>query len=142
MLEQQAEYRDRLLQALHRVMSDFNRETFTHACDTLFEKTGEVPYLKQGVLAETLQHLYFGLLFIHPEDAAYLGKENLDLCFSLALAMMGSWRKKLGNGFSLFHDQSSNMSNQRDQWDAIVSPDVRLLTDLHQERSDSKPFWS
>jgi hypothetical protein len=124
MLQEEPEYRTRLFQALQLLMTEFSRDTFAQACDVLAEKTGQIPNLNKGPLAETLQHLYFGLVLMHPMDTGFLGKQNLDLCFSLALAMMGSWAKKFGENFSVFHDQSSNMSSQREQWNAIVTPNV------------------
>ncbi|QDT82452.1 DUF3800 domain-containing protein [Gimesia chilikensis] len=124
MLESMPDYRDRLLKALYDLMSDPRPDTAQAAMDVLAEKTGEAPNMRTGPVAEMFQHLYFALLFMDPEDASYLGKKNLELCLTLAKSMMGSWSQKLGPSMVLYHDQSSNMANQADEWEAWVSPEV------------------
>jgi hypothetical protein len=116
MLDGMPEYRDRLLQALYAVMSDPRSETATQALRALSERHGDV--------TEVLGPLFVGLRHIHEEDASHLGKENLEVCLSLAKAMMASWGKGGGKPITLYHDATTNMATQAEQWEVFVSPDV------------------
>lgn len=116
MLDTMPEYRDRLLHALSAVMSDPRSETATQALQVLAERHGDV--------TEVLAPLFVGLRHIHEEDAGYLGKENLEVCLSLAKSMMASWGRGSGKPITLYHDATTNMASQAHQWDVFVSPDV------------------
>jgi hypothetical protein len=139
-LESMPEYRDRLLDALYALMSDPRAETATHALHLLAEKTGIAPKMKTGSVARTFQPLYFALLFIHKEDAGYLGKENLDLCLTLAKKVMESWGRKLGKNIVLYHDVANNMAKQADQWEVFVSPDVEAKLVGYDRRTEQYPI--
>jgi len=116
MLDSIPEYRDRLLQALYTLMSDPRAETATQALHLLSERHSDV--------TEALAPLFISLRHIHEEDAGYLGKENLDVCLSLAKAMMASWGHGADKSITLYHDATTNMAKQGDQWEVFVSPDV------------------
>lgn len=116
MLDTMPEYRDRLLQALYAVMSNPRPETATQALRALSER-------HDGV-TEVLAPLFVGIRNIHEEDASLLGKENLEVCLSLAKSMMASWGHGGGKPITLYHDATTNMASQSQQWDVFVSPDV------------------
>jgi hypothetical protein len=116
MLEDKPEDRDRLLQALYGVMSDPSSATATQALRVLAAQRGDV--------AEVLNPLFISLRHIHADDAGCLGKENLEVCLSLAKSMMASWGASAVNPITLYHDATTNMARQADQWEVFVSPDV------------------
>lgn len=48
----------------------------------------------------------------------------LDLAVTLALLIMGTWRKEIKDDIVLVHDASSDMAKQKYIWDAITSPNM------------------
>ena len=51
-------------------------------------------------------------------------KRALDVSFTAALSLTSKFSSATTESLALVHDESSNMSTQKDIWDAITSPDV------------------
>jgi len=49
---------------------------------------------------------------------------SLDLSFTFGLNMMAQWRDKIDDEIVLIHDQTSNMTNQVKEWEAVMSSDI------------------
>lgn len=65
--------------------------------------------------------ILWALLDVGLSELFSCGPNALDLSFAMAHHLVGSWRMDLGTaGFELIHDESRNMSCQKDFWDALV----------------------
>jgi hypothetical protein len=115
-------YLERLLNTLQQFLRQPKRHTYVTLCGALAEHTGTHDQPQKGPLAEVLGFLYYALLGMHIDDAHSLDSSNLEFAFSVALALMDSWRNRLGSGITLIHDESSAMSRQKSFWDALMSP--------------------
>lgn len=134
------EYQQRLLISLHGFLADSKEETYDLACMVLREKTGDVSDLNPGPEAQALSYLYLALLDMREGDGKQLSKEMLDPSFSAALGVMSSWGEQLGEDFEVVHDQTTSMAKQKDEWDALVSPDVESKLVGYDRRTLSFPI--
>jgi len=115
-----------LLEALQRFVRQPSPTTYAVLERALESKTG----LRRGKahsrqpLREVLGFLHLPLLAMDVRDLGRLSSEDLEICFTFALCLMGSWARRLGQDMLLIHDANSEMSKQRGLWEKIVSPHV------------------
>ena len=62
-----------------------------------------------------------GLIYLVPPN-------SLDLSFTFGLAMMFNWRNSFNGDIVLIHDNTSNMSKQIAEWNAIMNNDIEKQT--------------
>jgi hypothetical protein len=76
------------------------------------------------MVKETLQRLLLSFGRLEREYVAGLVGRDLDLCAAIALPVAYRWKERLGVGFDVVHDQSSNMAKSKWLWDLMVAPDA------------------
>lgn len=77
---------------------------------------------------EEVEHLRIAL---HRVDAEYLrglSGDYLDVAAAVAFPLMHRWKERIGPGFSVLHDESSNMTRSKWMWDILVADDAPPAT--------------
>ena len=84
---------------------------------------------------ELMQWLQIGHIRLGYSLFGTIPADALDLALTMSLNVMGSWRADLSGPIELVHDASTNMSDQRHIWDALMNPNLpraRLGYDDHR----------
>jgi hypothetical protein len=115
-----------ILRSFQRFMENPGPETFEMLAGDLDPNgpvNSDTSASSESALADALGYLYYPLLTMHPDDAERLSLDKLEIALSLTLSVIAGW-SDLHPDMTLIHDASSNMSRQKDIWDALVSPQV------------------
>lgn len=67
---------------------------------------------------------------------AELGAKPQDISLTAALFTVSHWRKQSDDSITLIHDQSSNMSEETDMWEALTSPDLETMVVGHGDHRE------
>lgn len=84
-------------------------------------------------LTASFEYYGEGLLDLIPENA-------LDLAFTSALVIMQSWRNQIKGPIRIIHDSSSNMSAQKNIWDAFMDDSLEQKTVGYDRRTLKFPI--
>lgn len=81
-------------------------------------------------------HLKFGYGFLD-----HIRNHNpLDISLTSALTIMARWRSEISDEINLIHDASTNMSKQKDIWDALVDPNLPPIVTGYDRRQLKFPI--
>jgi len=91
-----------------------------------YEKFFRLAFQKQEIStgSELMAFIHGAHHMIGPALLDDLPENVLDVASTLALLIMGTWRKNIKGNIILVHDASSNMAKQKHIWDAITSPAI------------------
>ena len=118
-------YYDQLVRSSQDFMRSPSEATFDRLEELLNSKTGVfVGGHKDAVLGKALELIQLPLVGLPRKYIESLSGADVDVSFTVALCLMAKWSETQRQGMLVVHDQSSNMSKQRKEWQKVVSPDV------------------
>ena len=75
-------------------------------------------------LNEMLQWLQISHFKLGENLFETIPENTLDLALTMTLSLMAEWRLEIAGRIHLLHDMSSNMSRQKEVWDALMDPNL------------------
>lgn len=91
-------------------------------------------------LNEMLQFLQFAHVRFGYDLFQTIPEDTLDLAVTMTLTVMASWRSEISGAIHLVHDKSSNMSDQKEVWDALMDPNLPPATVGYDRRTMTFPI--
>ena len=84
--------------------------------------------LKKHKHKKQLQDLFVYFTYIHKKYGYdlfdWMVENSLDVAFTCALVLMSRWRLQISDEIKVIHDNSKNMSQQKNIWDALMDHNI------------------
>ncbi|MDX9872964.1 MAG: DUF3800 domain-containing protein [Clostridia bacterium] len=113
------EFFERFLQSFQNMVRNKTRETYRDFFKPLFTKKYRDELDDMLVFIRAI-NINYGLSYLNIIPDNYL-----DLAFTSSLNIMAMWRASFTGELRIIHDASTNMSKQKNIWDAVMDPNLK-----------------